>query len=261
MKSFLLALQFLTIVPVRVGGDVSDREMVRSLGGFVFVGLAQGVFLVAAALLLEQLFPPELVTALVLLVYVLSSGGFHLDAIADTFDALACKGGRERRLEVMRDGSSGAIGMTAIVFILALKYLAIKSILVHGDFLGLYALLVMPVMSKWTNLFLMYKSVPAREEGLGAMLVNGLKGAGMAWATIWTLLVMLVPLFALGHAGYGYLALVCASVVAVFAVSILQKAFFTRMFGGLTGDTLGAAGETSEVAFLLTVSAWKTLYL
>jgi adenosylcobinamide-GDP ribazoletransferase len=260
MKSFLLALQFLTIVPVKVRGDVSEKDMVRSLSGFVFVGLVQGFVLLAAALLLERLFPMDLVTALVLLVYVLSSGGFHLDAIADTFDALACKGSREQRLEIMRDGSSGAIGITAIVFMLTLKYLAMRSVLAPGEFLGLYALFVMPVVSKWTNLFLMYKSVPAREEGLGAMLVNGLKGGGLAWSTIWMLLIMVVPLFALGHGGQRYFTLVITSLVAVVAVSIFQKAFFTRMFGGLTGDTLGAAGEASEVAFLLTASAWNALY-
>lgn len=260
MRSFLLALQLLTIIPVRVRGDVSANDMVRSLGGFVFVGLAQGVMLVVAAALLQVFFPIELVAALVLVLYVLTSGGFHLDAIADTFDALACKGGRERRLQVMRDGSSGAIGITAMVFVLALKYLAIKSVLAPGEFLGLYVLFVMPVLSKWTNLFLMYKGVPARAEGLGAMLLNGIKGGGMALASVWVLIIMLVPLFAFGHVEQRYLILVAASLVAVVALSVLQKAFFTRVFGGHTGDTLGAAGEAAEVAFLLTASACYTLY-
>ena len=74
--------------------------------------------LAAAAVLLDALFHPGLSTALVLLLYVLSSGGFHLDGVADTFDALAAKGDRERKLDIMKGGTNGAVGMAAVVFVL-----------------------------------------------------------------------------------------------------------------------------------------------
>jgi adenosylcobinamide-GDP ribazoletransferase len=256
MRSFLLAVQFLTIIPVRVRGEVTAEDMAKSLGGFVPVGLLQGSALAAAAVMLDALFHPGLSTALVLLVYVLSSGGFHLDGVADTFDALAARGDRERKLDIMKGGTNGAVGMTAVVFVLALKYLAFSRGIETGGFLRYYALFVMPAVSKWSYLFLMYRGKPARREGLGAMFINRLDTGGFTRASLWMLLAFFLPLLAYGGNAGAY-ALSGAGIAAVFIAGAALKRFFTGHFGGITGDMCGAGGEISEVVFLLAVAAWS----
>jgi adenosylcobinamide-GDP ribazoletransferase len=257
MKGLLLAVQFLTIVPVRVRGEVTEADMARSLGWFVPVGLLQGAALAAAAVLLDALFHPGLSTALVLLLYVLSSGGFHLDGVADTFDALAAKGDRERKLDIMKGGTNGAVGMAAVVFVLALKYLALDEGTGTSGFLRYSALLVMPAVSKWSYLLLMFRGKPARQEGLGAMFINRLDAGVFTRASLWMLLAFFLPLLAYGgHAG-AY-APSGTGIAAVLVAGAALKRLFTGHFGGLTGDMCGAAGEISEVVFLLSVAAWST---
>jgi adenosylcobinamide-GDP ribazoletransferase len=91
MKRFLIALQFLTIIPVRKGINVSEAEIAKSSSVFVLVGIIQGILLIATDYIAGRVFHPDLVTGIILLVYVLSTGGFHLDGLADTFDAIAAK--------------------------------------------------------------------------------------------------------------------------------------------------------------------------
>ncbi len=132
MKSLLLAVQFLTIIPVSVKGEVTQADVARSAAFFPLAGALQGVIAALAALIALRLFPPTITGGLVLCVLTVVNGGFHLDALADTFDAIAVKStgdgaqDRQKRLSVMKDSATGAIGVTAIVMALLLKYLFIR---------------------------------------------------------------------------------------------------------------------------------------
>jgi len=260
MRSFLLALQFLTIIPVRVAGQVGERDVARSSALFPLVGLLQGLALVAADAIFTLVFHPDLALALVLLVLVLSSGGFHLDGLADTFDGLAAKGDSRRKLEVMREGSVGAMGVIAVVFSLGIKYLALRS--ASSLTAGAYylSLLSFPVLSKWAMVVGMFHGRPARGDGLGRMFIEGaglrefIVGTVLTAFTI-TLPVLLMPsnfepsrhLFHLG------------ALVALYACARGICGLFSRRFGGLTGDALGAGGEIIENIYLLMVLAWSEL--
>lgn len=272
MKRFLLAMQFLTIVPIKIKGDVTEADVARSVGFFPLVGLIQGLVLVAVYLALGAVFQPGLAVALVLLVLVLSNGGFHLDGLADTFDALACKGDREKRLDVMRDGSVGAIGVAAIIFALALKYLALMDIIDAGGhgFLALKGaggwfagacgpLLLMPVISKWAMMLSMHRGGPAREDGLGKIFINGMRSRDVAAATIFVLLLMALP-YIVNVRDSLYPVAAGVTVFMIYVLSVFLVGLFSKRFGGLTGDNLGAAGEISEVLFLLMVAGWQRLY-
>src|SRR3990172_8336533 len=108
MRQLLLAFQFLTIVPVTVRGEVSEKDMAGSAAFFPVVGAFQGILAAGAALLFIKLFSPEVTCGIVVLMLTLTNGGFHIDGLADTFDALAVKtsGDRafdqEKRLSAMK---------------------------------------------------------------------------------------------------------------------------------------------------------------
>jgi adenosylcobinamide-GDP ribazoletransferase len=250
-------LQFLTIIPVRLKGDVTEAHVARSVVCFPLVGLLQGIVLVAAYLAFGEAFQPGLAVALVLLVQVLLNGGFHLDGLADTFDALACKGDREKRLGVMKDGSIGAIGVTAILFALALKGVALMNI---NDVCVLcFALLAMPVLSKWVMMLSMKRGGPARDDGLGRIFMHGIRGRDVVGATVFVIILMALP-FVFGVRDPIYLVGAGVSLFMIYVLSVMLVKLFSGRFGGLTGDNLGALGEVSEVLFLLTVVGWQRLY-
>jgi adenosylcobinamide-GDP ribazoletransferase len=261
-RGFIIAVQFLTIIPVRIKGEVTEADMAQSSAFFPLVGLMQGVLLVLADILLGSVFHPDLTLALVLLVLVVSNGGFHLDGLSDTFDALASKGGRERKLEAMKDSSTGAIGVTAVVFALAVKYLALKSAANFTSYKYYSALLFMPVLSRWGMLVLMQHGRPARDEGLGRIFVAGMKPAHLMAATCIVAVLMTVPVFlASVWAGPVQHVFNAGVLVAVYVFALLLAKFFQSRFGGLTGDTLGASGELIEIFFLFTVIIWSRLYI
>ena len=93
MKRFLIAFQFLTILPVSRSLTADGKDISGSTSYFVLVGLIQGLLLVITGYIAGMVFHPDLVIAVVLLVYILSNGGFHLDGLADTLDAVAAKPG------------------------------------------------------------------------------------------------------------------------------------------------------------------------
>ena len=113
----LAAVAFLTRIPVGRLAELDGAAVRRAAPLFPLVGgaigaLAGGVVDVAAGPL-----PSLGAAALGLGVAALLTGALHLDALADTADAL---GGttRERRLEIMRDHAIGAFGAVALVVVL-----------------------------------------------------------------------------------------------------------------------------------------------
>jgi len=264
MKRLLIALQLLTIIPVRTNMIVTEADIAKSSSVFVLVGLIQGIILITTDYLAGRVFHPDLVTGLILLVYVLSNGGFHLDGLADTFDAIAAKSegtlnaDKQKRLSILKDAATGPIGVTAIVFSLGLKYLSLNNLTHFLSFTYYSSLLLLPVISKWTMVISMFYGKPAREDGLGCIFINKI---GLKEIVISTLiLLLLLPLPQLFFSAYIPSSQYIFYAVLLVTMYFLCRAwihFFHKKFGGLTGDTLGAISEITEVIFLLLVIVWS----
>jgi adenosylcobinamide-GDP ribazoletransferase len=238
IRPFLIALQFLTRLPVWLAGELAAEDLGRSLLYYPLVGIILGGLLAASAWLLSGA-PPLLAGALVLTLWVVLTGALHLDGLADTIDAWA--GGRgdpERTLALMKDPHCGPQGVTGLVLVLVLKFAALAALLEAGDYLPL---ILAPFLAR-TALPLLFLTTPyVRPGGLGAALASGLPrraGTGVLIAAS-----ALTPLLA-GAAGL----LTLASTLAAFY--ILRRAM-TRRIGGTTGDTAGALVEIAEAIALL----------
>lgn len=113
MKSFLIALQLLTVFPIGRSLIVREDDLAKSASYFVIVGGLQGILLALTSYITGMAFETSLSAMVTVLVLALSNRGFHIDGLADTFDALAMKPSgeaetdREKRLAVMKDGSTG----------------------------------------------------------------------------------------------------------------------------------------------------------
>ncbi len=264
MKQLALAFQFLTIIPIKVSGEVSARDLSRSAVFFPVVGAFQGLLAACAAALLITIFPEEIVSGLVIAVLIIINGGFHLDGLADTFDALAVKScgnneaDMERRLSVMKDSSTGAIGVVAIVLVILLKYLFIKDLIFHTPISVLISLLfVMPVYSRWAMVPALYHGTSARKDGLGRTFMDSV---GIGTVTSSFLLVALFDLLAFllfpGPNVAKTFAIYISAAVVLYLFSLLTVRFCKGRFGGVTGDNFGAISEISEIIFLMVTSLW-----
>lgn len=238
MLPFWIALQFLSSLPIRLPGMPEPRELGRSLLFYPLVGLLFGAILWAVNWLLLGT-PTMLHAALLLSVWVLLSGGLHLDGLADSADAwLGGFGDRERTLTIMKDPRSGPIAVVTLVLVLLLKFSALLALIGQPHSL---ALIIVPLIGRSALLGLFLTTPYVRAGGLGQALADHLpRSAGKQVLTVSALACVLIA------GGSGVLALV----LAVLGFVWLRQVMLRRL-GGTTGDTAGAMLELLEVAVLV----------
>jgi len=239
MKSFFLALQFLTIIPIRFPGRVEPQELGRSTTFFPIVGAIQGLILLGVDWSLSRFLPHHLVNGLLLTTLVLTNGGLHLDGLADTIDGLAGGKTREESLKIMRDSQIGTIGVVGVFLVLMFKLLALINLPqgLRGVFLFLF-----PVVGRWSMVPMAYLAPYAREgEGVGKAFTEYTSWKELIMATGW---VVILTLGLLGWMGLVYVA-------TIFLITYIITTFFKRRLGGVTGDIFGFQSEVGEVAFLI----------
>jgi adenosylcobinamide-GDP ribazoletransferase len=265
MRQLLLAFQFLTILPVKVSGKVTEREVGGSAEFFPVVGAFQGLTTAIPAVLLIKVFPSDITAALVLFILTLVNGGFDLDGLADTFDALAVKSSgepesdRAKRLMVMKDSATGAMGVIALAVTILLKFVLMSRFL--SDFPAAAAasfFFLMPVFSKWITVPAMHHGISARKDGLGRIFIEhaGWGSVLVSTAIVIFLCVMVSWLGLLQVSPVGGVEFCVALVAAFYLFCFLSVKFLRRRFGGLTGDHFGAMTEISEILFLLAGYVW-----
>ena len=238
MRRFLVALQFLTPVPIRIKGAIGDKDLAGSAAYFPLVGLLAGAALVLSYKILNLVFPYAVTCAFLMIINVMISGGLHIDGFIDTFDALASGSDRKRMLEIMKEGRPGAVGMAAVVLLFIAKY----SLLVSLPKEAVEAsLIVMAVMSRTSFVASSALYTYARDvEGLGGKFAKRLSKPAVMIAAI-TALAVLSAIFKLK---------VFVFIPAVLCIIMGFNHYFNKKLGGITGDTMGALGEIMEVASL-----------
>ena len=228
------AVGLLTIIPIRVhadpGGLGAAAPWFPAVGALVGAG-AGGVWVAA-----EDSLGPTVAAVLAVLFLVLVTGGLHVDGLADCADALGVRGGRERRLQVMRESTIGTFGALAVVFYVLLLTAAVAGL---PDDEAFVALVLAGVLSRWTAVLHAAASRPARPDGLGASFT--VTPTATAFATV----VAVATALALKRLD-GLAALV-ASTAAVAATT----AWARHTLGGRTGDTLGATIALGELTVVL----------
>lgn len=232
----LIALQFLTRLPVRLPGLPTAQENGRSLLWYPLVGLLIGSLLVLAWLLLQGV-PTGLQAALLLAIWVWLSGGLHLDGLADTADAwVGGYGDRERTLAIMKDPACGPIGVITLVLLLLLKWAALVALLESGQWLPL---LLAPWLGRWILPLLLLTTAYVRPGGMGHTLAEHMPRASLP---------LLLTVHALGMLLCGWSGLL--ALLLALLVWLLVRHYLRARLGGTTGDTAGALVELVEVVVL-----------
>ena len=236
--SFTLALQFLTRLPLGTNSAFSDFRVGQSVLFFPLVGLLIGAILLLISYLLKEQ-PIALSAAIILTVWVLITGGLHLDGLADCSDAWA--GGlanKERSLAIMKDPAAGPIAVIILILLLLLKWTALQSILLQQQ--EILPLLLAPFLGRLSILLLMLSTPYIRENGLGSMMQQYLpKRAAKFIIGCSLLFVGLINFYTLLS------VLVLVALIRYLALQRLQ---------GVTGDVYGASVEMVEAMVLISLA-------
>lgn len=238
VDGLLLAVTFLTIVPLRVPAEQDGTEVAPAFYPLVggAIGLAGGGVLAAT----EPAVGPLAGSILAVAFVVVLTGGLHQDGLADCADGLGVRGDRPRRLAVMRDPANGTFATLALV-LWALLLTTSLAQLTTGQ--AVAALVGAAAVGRWAALLHAQWAPPARADGLGSAFTPATRAIVAAG-----LVAVLVTVVAdAGTAG--------PAVLAGLVVAAATSAGARRALGGRTGDTLGATVVLAELAVVLVALA------
>lgn len=240
MKGLIQLFQFMTRIPVPGKPDYNPEELGKSFKFFPIVGMVIGVILYAAYLGLANFIDnPYAIAMLVLLLEVVLTGGLHLDGLADTFDGIFSYRSKHRMLEIMKDSRLGTNGALALIIGFLLKIFLLVEV-------GFPILLIMPVIGRLNPVVNAAIAPYARPTGMGKALVANTNTAGLITAAVLTGGFVVAASPELGGTMAGWLLVIpLVMVMGAYFAKLME-----RKIGGVTGDTLGAVLELTEVVVL-----------
>lgn len=243
---FLVAVQFLTRIPVPNIRDFQPDWTARAARYFPLVGAGVGLASAAALVGASLIWGGAAPALVAVVVSILVTGAFHEDGLADTFDGLGGGREKERRLEIMKDSRVGTFGVLGLGLVTALKVAAIEDLPVWigalailsaqglGRSAAVLAMRTLPYAGDraWTKVKPVAEGVTTAEAAV-ALTFGLLALAPLAWTA---------PLAAVAGLAVGALA------------GLIMAGTARRLIGGWVGDTLGAIEQLFEMAFLMAVA-------
>lgn len=235
IDGLVLAIQFLTRIPMNKKIDFNKKNIKKSLIFFAPIGLLIGTFSAVPFLLLYE-YSISIAAVLTLLIMIVLTGGLHLDGLSDTCDGFFSGQEKDRIEEIMKDSRIGAFGVIAIVLALVLKLIVLVN-------LNLQMWIAIPLSLANARLVVSYlisEKKTTKNSSLGNMFSKTNPRIYIAIVIpIYIMFVMFINPFFITP------LLVCF----VFAELITRLTY--NKIGGFSGDIYGATIEISEILSLL----------
>ena len=248
VRLFLIALQFLTRVPVPAWVGWRAEWMHASARHYPAVGLVVGAVGATVLWAGAHVWPAAVAVGLSMAATVWMTGAFHEDGLADTCDALGGSVSRQRALEIMKDSRLGSYGTVGLVAVLGLKAVALLGLALRDLELVLIGL---PLAHAWSRAVpvLLLRWLPYAgdiEHAKAKPMAQQASDATLIAVAAWVLIVAA----AAAWCGLGWDRLGLAA-VATLLVALWMARWLRLRLGGYTGDTLGASQQAAELAIYL----------
>ena len=236
MRNLRTAFGLLTTLPFGMPEDWRPGDSGRAGIWYPLVGIIVGGLVWLFWRMFILYFPPRIVGVLTLVVWVVLTGGLHLDGLADCCDGLLVSATPEKRLEIMKDPHLGAFGGIGLLLVLFSKAAALSSLTPSA---GL-SIILAATLSRW--FILPAGLLPlARPGGMGADFASGLRRS----AIFITAILPLGLAFLLGAQGIYAVSVALFAAMAVLGLAIIR-------INGVSGDVFGMLVEVTETSVLLT---------
>ena len=238
LSSLLTVISFISVIPIPsrllpkwTPDNLRHFPVMLPVAGLVF-----GAFWLILWQVLSSLpaVSPILRGFMMMLLTLALTGGLHLDGLMDTCDAIFSHRDRDTRLKILSDTHTGSFAVICCVVVLMAKTLLFSELLTHG--VHPLTLSFIPVYSR-LGLALLLTNLPfAKPSGLAATL-----GASRSTRDNIPLVMILLALSFLSTGIITAMMILCL---------VLHVIICVKIFGGITGDLLGAFVEVSEVIML-----------
>jgi len=166
------------------------------------------------------------------------TGIHHTDGLADFADGLMVKGARKKKLEAMKDLSTGSAGIVSIVLYFVALIIGLSMI---SSFDLLRAIILGEIIAKFSMVLMASIGQSASPGSNSPFMESGKQKTKLLLAT----LISVVPIVVLGGTN-GAILFVGGIIVTLFLTGLA-----TKSFGGITGDVLGATNELTRLSSIL----------
>ena len=226
---------FLTIIPTN---NSSLETVAKYMYIFPIVGILIGLLIGSFAFGLSLFLDPLIVSLLVVGALSIITGIHHTDGLADFADGLMTKGKKEKKLQAMKDVSTGSAGIVSIVLYIVGMITAIS---LMSGFALLQAILLSEILAKFSMVLQasMGNSASVGSNSPFVQIMRDKKRLAIAG------IITIIPLVVIGGTT-GLFVFAGGIVVTMFILGIA-----TRSFGGITGDVLGATNEITRLSSLI----------
>jgi len=251
----LLALSFFTRVPVNLPQVIKPEMLHQASRYFALIGLFIGVVTALILVVLASFLPVPIALLISMACGLLLTGAFHEDGWADVWDGFGGGWTVEQKLNIMKDSRLGTYGAAALFFILILKYQSLQLLSLsqsplfswlevndkNNALVAALALILAHTLSRAVGTSLIFSMSYVSEDAkskvkplaqhlsLNSLLVLLVTGAVVLFALLPTLHCLVM-------------------IVSLWVIRQLLIFWFNGQLGGFTGDCLGAAQQTLEVA-------------
>ena len=230
-----IAFGLMTTLPFRLPEDWSAGDSGRAAVWYPLVGLVIGALTWLAWKGSTFVFPAFVAGIITLIVWVMLSGGLHLDGLADCCDGFFASVAPERRLEIMKDPQVGAFGVIGLILVLSLKAAALASLTPASSF----GILLAASLARWCILPAGLMPL-ARPSGMAADFASGFRRSFLFLGAIIPLTLGIL----LGLRGV-------FSLVTGFGATVLLVWLAKSRIRGVTGDVFGMIVEIVETGVVL----------
>ena len=256
LNGLLIAISFFTRIPVQTFGY--DQNSWRwSTAFFPFTGYLLGA-LATIPFALSQKYQIghgigfELITPFLYLTIIYwMNRMLHLDGFCDCCDGFsAMTDSPQKRLEIMKDPHNGSTATGAAILLILGKGLILFILIWQNGAFGstqqdtfelVIYLAATPAIARFAIVLLAYKAHYPRKKGTGLNIIGNITKTSLIIS-----LLSLTPLLL-------YLDIHKLKIsLAMLSISVLYwRRKSNESLGGITGDTLGACCETTELMILL----------
>ncbi|WBW98938.1 adenosylcobinamide-GDP ribazoletransferase [Oceanirhabdus sp. W0125-5] len=245
MNNFLnniqLYFQFLTRVPINKNLNCDEKNFRDGIFAFVLVGAFLGIINYGILLMVRNILPSIVISGFMVLIPIMLTGGMQMDGLGDTCDGFFAfkEGGKERRIEIMKDSNVGTFAVIAIIWFMVMKLVLLNELIVAHEYWGVFMYMV---LSRLGVMFSAKIAKRAKPQGTGNLYIEN--------STVKGIVIALIICCGLATIFGGIIETVTIIPIMFFVVWFFNK-YCNKKIGGQTGDTLGATNEICELVALI----------
>jgi len=189
----------------------------------------------------DMFFSKNIAIVFSMIAAILTTGAFHEDGLADTFDAFGGGWTKEKKLEIMKDSRIGTYGSIALLLALLLKFVVLNE---FDSSTIIFVILIGHILSRITPVVMIYFLDYVRLDDTSKVKPVG-DGISLFHFFI-AIAFSVIPLF--------FFEIKTLLLIPILIVTqILLAIWYKKHLGGYTGDALGASQQLSELVILLSL--------